>query len=95
MDSRSGGIEEIKELMHQYNRAQLAAAEAMTIRRRLIPLLKQHNLTGTKFNFGDRVISYHNYSTPEGLTQKLLTEVLEERRDRGLVAGGQDGEERA
>lgn len=75
-------MEKIKELMTLYNKAQLASQEATALRKQLIPLVKSAGLTGTKFDFGDRSISYHNYHNYEDITQKLLKRVLAEKYPR-------------
>ena len=55
-------LQKIKELMTRYDQAQRASSEAAKLRRQLVPLLKDLELTKTKFNFGDRNISFHKYN---------------------------------
>jgi hypothetical protein len=69
-------MERIKELMNRYNAAQRASCDAQAIRKQLVPLLKNTNLTKTKFNFGDRKIGFHSYNDYEGITQKLVKTVI-------------------
>jgi hypothetical protein len=69
-------MENIKELMTRYNKAQQGNQEATSLRKELIPLLKGAGLTKTKFDFGDRSISFHSYSNYEEVTQKLIRRLL-------------------
>lgn len=69
-------IDEIKDLMTKYNRAQQASTEAAAIRKRLVPLVKKAGLTKTKFDFGDRSISYHNYNVYDSITKNLIISVV-------------------
>jgi hypothetical protein len=75
----SDEILRIKELMTRYNRAQQAGCEATVLRRQLVPLLKNNGLTKTKFDFGDRTISYHTYNDYESITQRLIKAVIREK----------------
>lgn len=79
MESASTSMNEIKELMQQYDRAQRASQSVASIRKRLVLLLKQAGMTKTKFNFGDRNISYHTYGSYEELTQRLIRSVVKEK----------------
>ena len=72
-------MENIKELMTSYDKAQRAGSQAAIIRKQVIPLIKKANLTKTKFNFGDRNIFYHSYNDYEGITQRLIKSVIEEK----------------
>lgn len=72
-------MDNVKDLMNRYNKAQLASLEATRLRKQLIPLLKNEGLTKTKFDFGDRVIKYHNYTDHEGITQALIKNVIRQK----------------
>lgn len=69
----------IKTLMNRYDQVQRSSAEASTLRKQLVPLLKQAELTKTKFNFGDRTISYHYYNSYENITQQLIRSVISKK----------------
>ena len=72
-------LQKIKELMTRYDQAQRASSEAAKLRRQLVPLLKDLELTKTKFNFGDRNISFHKYNDYENVTQRLIRSVITEK----------------
>jgi len=69
----------IKELMTRYDQAQRASTEAAKLRKQLVALLKDSELTKTKFNFGDRNISFHRYNDYENVTQRLIRSVIVEK----------------
>lgn len=69
----------VKDLMARYDRAQRAGNEAASLRKQIVPLLKDAGLTKTKFNFGDRVIMYYNYNDYENITQKLVKSVIAQK----------------
>ena len=72
-------MDNIRDLMTRYNRAQQASLETTSLRKQLVPMLKGAGLTKTKFDFGDRTISYHVYSSYEELTQKLIKKVIADK----------------
>lgn len=65
--------------MHRYDKAQRATQEATALRKQIVPLLKEADMTKTKFNFGDRTISYHSYGDYEGITQALVRRLIREK----------------
>lgn len=72
-------IQQIKELMAKYDQAHRAGLQAAILRKQLIPLLKNADLTKTKFNFGDRTINFHSYNDYENITQQLIKSVVKEK----------------
>ena len=72
-------MDRIKELVRRYNQAHKATAELTEIKKELVPLLKRAGLTATKFNFGDRSLSYSKYYAMDGPSQKLIKQYLYER----------------
>lgn len=72
-------MENIKQLMHKYDKVQRATQEAPALRKQIVPLLKEAGMTKTKFNFGDRTISYHSYGDYEGITQALVRRLVNEK----------------
>lgn len=69
----------IKTLMNRYDQLQRSNNEAAALRKQLVQLLKQAELTKTKFNFGDRTISYHYYNNYENITQQLIRSVIKDK----------------
>lgn len=72
-------LQKIKELMTLYDQAQRASSETAKLRKQLVSLLKDAELTKTKFNFGDRNISFHKYNDYEKITQRLIRSVIVEK----------------
>lgn len=72
-------VEDIKSMIQQYNKAQQMSLLMAPLRKKLVPLLKENNMTKTKFNFGDRVICYHSRGCYEEITQGLIKKVIREK----------------
>jgi hypothetical protein len=69
-------MEEIKDLVQRFYDAQKASTEVISLRKQLVVALKSRGLTDTKFNFGDRTIQYSSVAEPEGITQKLIKDMV-------------------
>jgi 5-methylcytosine-specific restriction endonuclease McrBC GTP-binding regulatory subunit McrB len=72
-------MEKIKEMIHRYYTVQQASQEAAKLRKQLVPSLKEAGLTNTKFNFGDKNISYHSYNSHEEITQKMVRQFVQNK----------------
>lgn len=69
-------MDDIKEKIRRYYEVQQASTEAAALRKQLVPLLKQAELTKTKFDFGDKTVGYDSYYDYESITQKQIRQVL-------------------
>jgi hypothetical protein len=67
---------DIKALIKQYNQALEVSKQLPALRARIIPALKNEGMQNTKFNFGDYSIGYHSYNDHDGISQKLIKQVL-------------------
>jgi hypothetical protein len=69
-------MEELKQLVKQYNEAYEASKMLPSLKARIIPAIKAQQLEKIKFNFNDHSISYHTYVDHDGLSQKLIKDTL-------------------
>jgi hypothetical protein len=68
--------EELKALIKRYNEAYEASKQLPALKSRIIPALKAQHMEKVKFNFGDHMIIYHNYTDHDGISQRMIKETL-------------------
>ena len=71
-------MDNVRTKMNKFYQAQKAGSEAAVLRKEIVTMLKDTNLTKSKFDFQDRVIVYDKYTDYEGITQKQIRFVLEQ-----------------
>jgi len=70
-------MSELKDLVKQYQYAHRYSQKLPKLKAELISAIKKEKLTGTVFEINDTKIAYHQYEDKDGITQKLIREVLQ------------------
>jgi predicted transcriptional regulator len=70
-------MSELKEILKRYQYAHRYSQKLPKLKAELIDTIKKENLTKNIFEINDTKITYHQYEDKEGITQKLIREVIQ------------------
>ena len=70
-------MSELKEILKRYQYAHRYSQKLPKLKAELIQTIKKENLTETVFEINDTKITYHQYEDKDGITQKLIREVIQ------------------